>query len=122
MVAKEYSTKKKRPPRRSYVLDPLNWGDMLSAMGLPVLAAVGFAQDMPDTRNEIRVHQFLYLDGKITWGCGAKMLADYWREGGMGMGMDDFHRWIFGISWCFLFFVESWKLEHFSAVLSFVAF
>ena len=79
---------------------------MLSAMGLPVLAAVGFAQDMPDTRNEIRVHQFLYLDGN-NWGCGAKMFADYWREGGMGMGMDDFHGWIFGISWCFLFL---WKV------------
>lgn len=49
------------PHKRSYFLDPLNWGDMLSALGLPVLAAVGFAQDMPDTRNEIRVHQFLLL-------------------------------------------------------------
>lgn len=56
-------------PRRSYFLDPLNWGDMLSALGLPVLAAVGFAQDMPDTRNEIRVHQFLYLDDKTAGGC-----------------------------------------------------
>ncbi|CAK9064223.1 unnamed protein product [Durusdinium trenchii] len=38
-----------------------NWGDMLSALGLPVLASIGFAQHLPDSYVERSIHKFLLL-------------------------------------------------------------
>ncbi|CAL1130727.1 unnamed protein product [Cladocopium goreaui] len=49
------------PSKKSYLSDPLNWGDVLSAMGLPVLCFSGFAQSVPETKTELRVQQFLLL-------------------------------------------------------------
>lgn len=50
------------PSKKSYLSDPLNWGDVLSAMGcLPVLCFIGFAQSVPETSAELRVQQFLLL-------------------------------------------------------------
>eukprot|EP00435_Cladocopium_sp_Y103_P057254 s392_g19.t1 len=49
------------PSKKSYLSDPLNWGDFLSAMGLPVLCFIGFSQSVPETRTELRVQQFLLL-------------------------------------------------------------
>lgn len=49
------------PSKKAYVCDPLNWGDMLSALGLPVLASIGFAQHLPDSYVERSIHKFLLL-------------------------------------------------------------
>ena len=42
------------PSKRSYLMDPLNWADMLSALGLPLRAGIGFGIDglVPNTGTE----------------------------------------------------------------------
>ena len=54
--------------RKLYLLDPINLGDFLSALALPLLVSVNFAHHLPESTMETAIHHILCL------GCGLKSL------------------------------------------------
>jgi len=49
------------PSKKLYLLDPLNLGDFLSALALPLLVSVNFAQHLPESTMETAIHHILLL-------------------------------------------------------------
>jgi len=49
------------PSKKLYLLDPINLGDFLSALALPLLVSVNFAHHLPESTMETAIHHILLL-------------------------------------------------------------